>query len=178
MRKLIVMRGVPGSGKSYEAQRIAAKTPGSLICSTDDFHMVIDHQGRQQYQFQPSRLGEFHSRNQEKVAHAMRDNSSLIIVDNTNITGKEILPYARHALEYEYSIELCEARSPWWLAVRPHLGRSIPNVEKHASQFASRNTHGVPLNAIIKMLDRWENVEQFDAELTEIIDLLGVPDGA
>ncbi|KAK5984223.1 hypothetical protein GCK32_022341, partial [Trichostrongylus colubriformis] len=54
---MILMRGVPGSGKSYLANSLATNH-GGVVYSTDDF-FIRDGQ----YQFQPEKLEEYHRNN-------------------------------------------------------------------------------------------------------------------
>lgn len=72
------MRGLPGSGKSTAARKIAGQL--GVIYSTDDFFMV-----KGSYVYDPSKIGEYHERNLERTIQAMKDNIKLIVIDNTNI---------------------------------------------------------------------------------------------
>ena len=77
--KLVIMRGVPGSGKSYKAKNLAQDGNG-VVYSTDDFFEVNG-----KYVFDGSKIGEYHKQNQLRTAQAMKQDLPLIIVDNTNI---------------------------------------------------------------------------------------------
>jgi len=55
--KVIIMRGVPGSGKS---SYVARKYPEATVCSADNFFMSADDQGILHYQFNPAQLSAAH----------------------------------------------------------------------------------------------------------------------
>lgn len=85
---MIIMQGVPGSGKSYLANVIKMGHPDAelQICSTDQFWAI------HQIPFTVSRLWEAHEWNQERVASCVANDVS-VIVDNTNIYAWEAKPY-------------------------------------------------------------------------------------
>ncbi len=76
---LIVLRGLPGSGKSYTAKQIQSELGGQIF-STDEKFMVDG-----EYKFNVADLGKNHKLTQEDVQKAVDAGVSPIIVDNTNI---------------------------------------------------------------------------------------------
>ena len=93
------MQGPPGGGKTSLARKLHACSIGSAsaeteICSTDDFH--YNQNGI--YQFDPSRIGEFHERNLQRTKQLL-DAEHSVIVDNTNIHAWEAKPYVEHAVK-------------------------------------------------------------------------------
>jgi predicted kinase len=143
MRKLIIMRGLPGSGKSFLAKQEYVKNSklglSCVICSTDAFWLI-----NESYTFKPEYLGIAHQWNQGQVAYAMFQNTEVIIVDNTNTTFKEMAPYLELAASFGYRVELMEPVTPW---------------AHDPVECARRNTHGVPEAKIREMLARWQNIE-------------------
>ena len=142
MRKLIVMRGLPGSGKSIVARDLFRqhqlqddKFMGA-ICSADDF--FIDPSNGS-YKFNSQLLGKAHGFCKFKVTQAMRRNFDLVIIDNTNIMKWEYEPYVSLVRRYNYETEI----------------KTVGNLTDLAT-YAERNTHMVPLEAIQKMATRWE----------------------
>jgi tRNA uridine 5-carbamoylmethylation protein Kti12 len=134
---LYIMQGVPGSGKSTTARRIAdsynhcVNPPYAIVASTDDY--FYDANGV--YQFNPRKLGENHKMNLERAIDFMC-RGFVVIVDNTNIHAWEAKPYVQFAVEN--NIPVCFVRvtgDPSW-----------------------KSTHGVPEAAIEKMKKEMENL--------------------
>ncbi|KAJ8342628.1 hypothetical protein SKAU_G00325560 [Synaphobranchus kaupii] len=82
------MRGLPGSGKTHLARHMMENYGNSgEVLSTDDYFI----NGR--YYFDYSRLKWAHERNQERAEEAMNNGVHPIIIDNTNITRRDMKPY-------------------------------------------------------------------------------------
>lgn len=138
--------GVSGSGKSTLANKTAEqlrKEHGCLvnIHSTDNF--FIDVHGN--YKFDPTKLDYYHKCNQKDVETSMSWNVSFIIVDNTNLTKKERKPYIDLAEKYGYEVEYLYPDTPW---------------ANNAEELVKRNTHGVPLESIKRMLARMKRHDE------------------
>ncbi|KAJ3065819.1 NEDD4-binding protein 2 [Podochytrium sp. JEL0797] len=67
----------------------------------------------------------------------------LIIIDNTNLQRWEAKPYVECAVRCGYRVEVREPTTEWW-------------INKDANELFARGTHGVPLVAIQKMVERFE----------------------
>tara|TARA_S200002703_G_C3775790_1_gene238879 strand:- start:506 stop:970 length:465 start_codon:yes stop_codon:yes gene_type:complete len=153
MNKMILMRGIPGGGKSTRAREIAATYiaeggSSAAICSTDDFHMEDGV-----YVFKPKMLGDFHVRNQMRVYDLMSSGVELVIVDNTNIKRKDMTVYISNAGACKYEVEEI-------IVGKEFL---VPSMEMEPHAFtgyidicAQRNTHGVPKNVIERMAKSFE----------------------
>lgn len=144
MRKqLLLLRGLPGSGKSYLANKIGIHLSNSIItvviCSTDYFW----EKETGQYNYRPHLLEIAHSWCRGQVANEMFKGTKLIILDNTNTTFKEIAPYLELAAAFSYDVEIVEPNNPW---------------SKDVTECAKHCTHNVPLATIEKMKERWENI--------------------
>lgn len=98
-KTLIIMRGLPGSGKSTKAKTLAGEQ--GLIYSTDDFFMVNG-----KYEYDPKMIGEYHNRNFERTQKAMFEGKPLIIVDNTNIRLWEMKKYVIAGEQNGYTIRI------------------------------------------------------------------------
>ena len=59
------MRGLPGSGKSTKAKKIAGKF--GIVYPTDDFFMVNG-----EYNFDSYMIGEYHEKNFKRTVEAMK----------------------------------------------------------------------------------------------------------
>lgn len=138
-RIMILMRGCPGSGKSYLAEGLIMSyrgKPKDYVFSTDDYFMK-----KNGYYFQPSQLTEAHQWNQTRVLKKVREGVSPVIVDNTNTQLWEMTVYASLAINHGYLIEILEPDTPWFFKL---------------NELAKRNKHGVPRDKLEIMLDRYE----------------------
>jgi len=130
MNILVLMQGASGSGKSTMAETIKAMLEAVgqevHICSTDDqFGVGAD------YKFDPTKIAEFHVKNQKLARHHLEWGAS-VIVDNTNTQAWEAKPYVLMAEELGLK----------WFVVRCN-GRF-------------NNVHGVPPDKVEQMRNRCE----------------------
>lgn len=151
-RTLILMRGIPGSGKSTIARSLAGVvneeiikdgrhryqygTTGSMgaVLSTDFYFMDSG-----EYRFDPSKLGDYHGQNQACCEDLMVDGEPVIVIDNTNTQIWEMEPYVNLATEYGYKVVVVEI---------PHPPIDVA---------MARNSHGVPREALERMVKRWQS---------------------
>ena len=131
----VILRGIPGSGKSTKARQIAEKHDGTVICSADDYFVGEDGV----YRFDVNKIGQAHGACKRKFADALKARESVVIVDNTNTRHREYKDYVREAKNYGYEVKVIK----------------IPLID--AELAAERNTHGVPLETIKKMIARFED---------------------
>ncbi|NWZ41590.1 N4BP2 protein, partial [Brachypodius atriceps] len=133
---LVLLRGVPGSGKSYLARNLLEDNPGGIILSTDDYFYKNG-----QYHYDPDCLGEAHDWNRKRAKEAFEMRISPIIIDNTNIQAWEMKPYVTLAQQFKYKVMFREPDT-WWKFKPKELER--------------RNIHGVSKEKIKRMLERYE----------------------
>lgn len=144
-RILIIMRGVPGSGKSFLAKKIIDAMYGIESQQNYNLHILsTDHFFIQRgvYVFNKYKLGDAHAWNQNRAREAMSKGTSPIIIDNTNIECFEMGPYVIEGVRNGYIVEVVEPNTPW---------------ARKANQLVRRNTHNVPIHTIRRMLDNYEN---------------------
>ncbi len=129
---LILLRGVPGSGKSTMARRIVDETPnGAAIHFEAD--MYFSRTG--EYVFDPAALPEAHGWCQESVLNALKNPAiETVVVSNTFIKRWEVEPYLKMAKE---------------------LGINVV-IRRMTTLFS--NLHGVPENRVKGMLSAMEAV--------------------
>ena len=94
-KSLIILRGLPGSGKSTFAELLHGH-----ICTADDYH--CDENGKYNWKRENSTLA--HEKCQEKCRKLMNAKAKTIIIANTNITEQQIQPYYNMAKEYGYKV--------------------------------------------------------------------------
>ncbi|KAM9381820.1 NEDD4-binding protein 2 [Phaethornis superciliosus] len=148
---LVLLRGVPGSGKSYLARTLLEDNPGGIILSTDDYFYKHG-----QYHYDPDCLGEAHDWNRKRAKEAFEMRISPIIIDNTNTQAWEMKPYVTLAQQFKYKVIFREPDT-WWKFKPKELER--------------RNIHGVSKEKIRRMLERYE----FCLSVSSILDS-SVPD--
>jgi predicted kinase len=164
MKKLILMRGVPGSGKSHMAQSLADRATNAglkvTLLSTDNYFLRQEKQsGATQYVFDGSKLAAYHALTQQEARTAMRARVDIVIVDNTNIALWQMRPYLSAANSFGYAVTLQEPESPWWLQSRQSLrSKDAFALAGLADELAKRNQHGVNSQIIFQMLRQWEEV--------------------
>ena len=132
---LIILRGLPGSGKSYLGSKLKGNH-GLIVCA-DDFFTEPDGT----YNFDPSKLGEAHQWCHRVAKKGMEGRVSPIIIDNTNTELWEMKPYVAPAFRLGYHIEFVEPQTPWAWNVK---------------ELTKRNSHGLSKDKIRMMLDRYQ----------------------
>ncbi len=141
-KELIIMRGASGSGKSFKAKQLSGDS--GIICSADDFFI---EKGGGKYAFDPSLLGQAHQQCQNKVIEVIKQGISPVIIDNTNTRLweiKKLKPIIQFAQSLGYSVRLEEPETEWWKS-------------KNIDEMVNKNSHGVPREAIERMVNRFED---------------------
>lgn len=143
---MYIMRGIPGSGKSFTAKQLA---PESNIFSTDDY-WITDNA----YKFQLTKLKEAHEWNKQRAQAACLRGVTPIVIDNTNVSEKERTPYIEIAELNGYTWEVVLPDSEWFKDILPRL-ENKQYTEEDIDVFFSKNTHNVPRETIRTMMHRW-----------------------
>jgi predicted kinase len=139
-QELIVMRGVPGSGKSTESKNRIGK---GISHSTDD---LIEKAGDYNEFFAAmiaakdfSPLSKMHAQNINNAISSMKSGVSPVIIDNTNIKMNEPKQIVVAALKMGFSDDNIKFVD-------------IGTAGLEAEELANRNSHGVPLEKIEQMI--------------------------
>ena len=129
---LILLRGIPGSGKSTLGDVILHTNQSNIqdVLSADNF--FIDDKGN--YNFDVTKLKEAHNDCQLKCAERMRMEFSKIVVANTFTEEWEMKMYFEMAERYRYRVHT--------LIVENRHGSS--------------NIHNVPENKLQSMMSRFD----------------------
>jgi hypothetical protein len=126
-KELILLRGVPGCGKTTFAESIRSRH-GEMI-ATDEF---FETDGG--YDFDPSKLGEAHEWCRSETEKMMESGTPQVIVHNTFTQVWEMIAYYSMAAKYGYRVH------------------SIVVENRHGGE----SEHGVPESACNKMENRFE----------------------
>lgn len=127
---IMLVRGLPGSGKSTGAAAYARNT-GAKVYEADQYFVGDDGV----YRFDPSRIRDAHAWCMASTfAHVSK--GGRVIVANTFTQIWEMKPYVDFARENGYTLEVWRALGDW------------PNI------------HGVPDDVIRRMNDRWEHIDR------------------
>lgn len=99
MNELILLRGLPGSGKSTVANLIGARGAGYAHFEADMFFMQDG-----EYKFEPSKLKLAHNWCMIQTEKAMVDDTAIVIVSNTFTQEWEMEHYYELAKRYNYRV--------------------------------------------------------------------------
>jgi predicted kinase len=132
MKKVFILCGIPGSGKSTWAQKMQEECEQVKICSADYYFLKTG-----EYKFDALKLGEAHGQCLKEFVQGILDEVPILIVDNTNTRIEEMSPYASLALAYGY--ELC-----------------IVYMRCVVQKAHDRNVHNVSFGSIKAMFERIE----------------------
>lgn len=97
MKKVMVLRGVPGCGKSTLAYEMWKE--GAEVVSADNFFETNDG-----YVFDPEMLGEAHAQCKRDFKKLIAEDYPYIVVDNTNTKNWEMKWYKSFAEEHDYTV--------------------------------------------------------------------------
>lgn len=139
---LLILRGLPGSGKSTFAKKVQSLARKdkwrAVICSTDNWNEFVNGD----YLFERETLGWFHELNDNVAEICMVRGCNLVIIDNTNIKRKDFASY------------IYSARAEGFLCLERLIGGYS---EDDVELYAERNTHGVPIKTIKRMAESLRN---------------------
>lgn len=141
----LIMRGLPGSGKSYWVEQYIESLPLTEairvrqkgLFSTDSYFYQGD-----EYKFDIRRLSEFHQLNLVRFIVALSSSEPIVICDNTNLARWESLAYEAAAKALGYQIK--------------YILIGAPLDVSHQELCAQRNSHNVSLEKIQQMAQKFE----------------------
>lgn len=161
-KNFIILRGLPGSGKSYLAQKIlesaisTGKVGSGAIFTVDQF--FTDFQGN--YNFRPSLLREYHGMNFDRCVNAFQSGIELMLLPNQNIKRSHYTHYVRAAQLFNYNVEIVEVGGFSDEDIRFYHERCIHNVPLDIIQRSAREfEEDMGEKPVIKIpsYDDWES---------------------
>lgn len=126
MKKVILVRGQPGSGKTTIARMLWVQDVDLRHFEADMFFMVDG-----EYCFDAAKIKEAHKWCQDSARETLQEGDS-VIVSNTFTQLWEMQPYIDMAKEYGATLQVIECKGDFG------------------------NVHNVPSDAIERMRARWE----------------------
>ena len=140
-KQVIIIRGLPGSGKSYYLKQLTSKLESAQfnIHSTDQYFYQ-----EEQYNFDKTKLEQNHKLNQQAFEQSLIKQTPLVICDNTNIKHWQRKPYIQLAQKYGYQVKI----------ISIGLINTLLNEENNQvfNDLIQRNQHGVTVDTITQML--------------------------
>lgn len=136
--------GLPGSGKSFLADKLAKANNGQVF-STDDFFTKNGI-----YKWNSNFIQFAHDWNYVQFGTAIYNGLEYAVIANTNLQAWNMYKYVEFAAKFGFDFELVEPKTKW---------------ANNAEECFKRNTHNVPLATIQKMLETKENIKDMEAEL-------------
>lgn len=106
VKTLILLRGIPGSGKSTVATALMRMFPNAEHYEADQYWMKDG-----EYKFKPEELGLAHDWCHQKVSNALKARVETVIVANTFVKLWEMQEYLREALAYGYNLQVIDCQS-------------------------------------------------------------------
>jgi predicted kinase len=128
MKTLILLRGLPGSGKTTLAKSLVTKD----YCHKESDMYFVDEFGN--YKFEPSKIKDAHKWCKEETEFLMKYEHSPIVVSNTFTQEWEMEDYYKLAEKYGYRVY------------------SLIVENRHGGV----NEHGVPDDKLQQMKDRFQ----------------------
>lgn len=117
--KMVILRGLPGSGKSHYRA-------GKSYVSADSYFEEENHDGSTSYNFDAAKLGVAHASCFRDACEIVREGEDEeLYIDNTNTSAVEMAPYVALAAAYGCEVEIILFDTPLEVCLE-------------------RQTHGVP----------------------------------
>ena len=155
------MRGLPASGKSHRAKRLAGVD--GVVLETDEFFYTQVGSDRAQYDYDEKLLSAARQWNLGRMQEAIATEVSPIVIDRGNGLNPETREFAAYAVAHGYDVELAEPDSAWWQELRVLLKYkefvADALFDSWAQRLAdsTRDEHRVPASLIRSWMRHWRH---------------------
>ena len=132
----VILRGLPGSGKSTRAAELV-KSGGAVVCSMDDYWT----RGGRPYKRVPEKWKASQQFCEEQAAGAFKSGAPLVVIDNTNLKRSTVEHYTEMARQHGYEVRI----------------ETIGKFDKESCKlYAARGIHDVPLATVERMAEGFQ----------------------
>jgi len=131
LKKVYILRGVSGSGKSSFVKKFLPKNV--IIHSTDKFF----YKGKR-YVFNLKKLSFYHQKNFDNFLENLKKGKKVIVIDNTNLLCEFVRPYIETAKKYGYKVIL------------------VDFIPRGREFHYKRNIHNIPLKVISNQIKNYK----------------------
>lgn len=166
-RCMLLIRGLPGSGKSFLGQQLALELDG-IQYETDQKFVTAG-----EYVFDAHKLMAAHEGTRQDVKQSLRQDIPFVVVSNTFTQAWEYESYLTLAAYYHYPVILFDL----YLCINQYMMQTLPVLQQvehnldvlrqsYLQHLIQHNTHNVPDDKIHAMSMRYEYAE----EVVTIVD--------
>jgi len=141
VKGLIVLRGLPGSGKTTLAKKLSQRSKHAQICTEDRYHWSGKEDGVGEYKFQPQLVFLAREWCTKEIREAIQQNVNLIILDNHNARISMYEDHIQYAVEHGYRFRIIE------------FVASAALIDK----YRARSYKKFPREVYVKLLKLWEH---------------------
>lgn len=170
---IIIMRGLPGSGKSHRAKELSEQFKCPIFASDNYWIEDVLHcpevSEEDRIKLYKARwngrfLKECHQWVYNQVIDTYLLGNDVCIVDSVNATKKDFQRYLDLAENGLCNTKIQYPESDWWCEYAPYLADKENHkheLDDFAELLEAKNSHGVPFESIRGMINKWEILSDF-----------------